>query len=164
MSKTEFGASRTLLSFCKARGFHSSRPQGSFFCIHAGRRCQNRFLGSSPPCLASPWSAKARQSMRVNGGRYGMIAFTSTMSVSLFILMPAHKTSYALIYNRVGKWNSMVRAGQVFRYLAATPTAAFLTRLTKISTGHASPTAGAASAMLLILLIQVIGDGVTRSA
>ena len=46
----------------------------------------------------------------------------------------------------------------------ATPTAAFLTRLTKISTGHASPTAGAASAMLLILLIQVIGDGVTRSA
>ena len=31
-------------------------------------------------------------------------------------------------------------------------------------TGHASPTAGAASAMLLILLIQVIGDGVTRSA
>ena len=101
---------------------------------------------------------------RGNGGRYGMIAFTSTMSVSLFILMPAHKTSYALIYNRVGKWNSMVRAGQVFRYLAATPTAAFLTRLTKISTGHASPTAGAASAMLLILLIQVIGDGVTRSA
>ena len=86
------------------------------------------------------------------------------MSVSLFILMPAHKTSYALIYNRVGKWNSMVRAGQVFRYLAATPTAAFLTRLTKISTGHASPTAGAAAAMLLILLIQVIGDGVTRSA
>ena len=101
---------------------------------------------------------------RGNGGRYGMIAFTSTMSVSLFILMPAHKTSYALIYNRVGKWNSMVRAGQVFRYLAATPTAAFLTRMTKISTGHASPTAGAASAMLLILLIQVIGDGVTRSA
>ena len=43
-------------------------------------------------------------------------------------------------------------------------TAAFLTRMTKISTGHASPTAGAASAMLLILLIQVIGDSVTRSA
>jgi hypothetical protein len=34
--------------------------------------------------------------------------------------------------------------------------------MTKISTGHASPTAGAASAMLLILLIQVIGDSVTR--
>ena len=100
---------------------------------------------------------------RGNGGRYGMIAFISTMSVSLFILMPAHKTSYALIYNHVDNWNSMVRAGQVFRYLAATPTAAFLTRMTKISTGHASPTAGAASAMLLILLIQVIGDSVTRS-
>ena len=79
-----------------------------------------------------------------------MIAFTSTMAVSLFVLMPAHKTSYALIYNHVDNWNAMVRAGQVFRYLAATPTAAFLTRMTKISTGHASPTAGAASAMLLI--------------
>ena len=93
-----------------------------------------------------------------------MIALTSTLSVSILILMPTHKTSYALIYNRVGKWNHMVRIGQVLRYLAATPTAAFLTRLTKISTGHASPTAGAASAMLLILLIQVIGDSVTRSA
>ena len=101
---------------------------------------------------------------RGNGGRYGMIALTSTLSVSILILMPTHKTSYALIYNRVGKWNHMVRIGQVLRYLAATPTAAFLTRLTKISTGHASPTAGAASAMLLILLIQVIGDSVTRSA
>ena len=51
----------------------------------------------------------------------------------------------------------------ILRYLAAIPTAAFLTRLTKISTGHASATAGAASAMLLILIIQVIGDGVTKN-
>jgi len=64
MSKTEFGASSTERSFWSARGFHSSSPHGSFFRIHAGRRCQKRFFGSSPPCLASPWSAKARQSMR----------------------------------------------------------------------------------------------------
>ena len=62
--------------------------------------------------------------------------------------------------NRAGDGDP--RRDEVFRYLAATPTAAFLTRMTKISTGHASPTAGAASAMLLILLIQVIGDSVTR--
>ena len=50
----------------------------------------------------------------------------------------------------------MVRLGMVFRYLASTIAAAVLTRMTKIATGHPSATAGAMSALLLTLLVEII--------
>ena len=125
--------------------------------IHAAVEVKKRFQGKMPAGIIITTTTMF---VAINATVPYRPPFPSAIFQWRAAIMPAHKTSYALIYNRVGKWNSMVRAGQVFRYLAATPTAAFLTRLTKISTGHASPTAGAASAMLLILLIQVIGDGV----
>ena len=90
------------------------------------------------------------------GGRYGVVAFIATNIVVVVIMIPAGVVPWERFAQGLGHWSSMVRVGMVFRYLAATIAAAVLTRMSKIATGHPSATAGAMSALLLTLLVEVI--------
>ena len=89
-------------------------------------------------------------------GRYGVVAFIATNIVVVVIMIPAGVVPWERFAQGLGHWSSMVRVGMVFRYLAATIAAAVLTRMSKIATGHPSATAGAMSALLLTLLVEVI--------
>jgi hypothetical protein len=91
-----------------------------------------------------------------NGGRYGVVAFIATNIVVVVIMIPADVVPWGRFAQGMGHWSSMVRLGMVFRYLASTIAAAVLTRMTKIATGHPSATAGAMSALLLTLLVEII--------
>ena len=84
------------------------------------------------------------------------MAFIATNIVVVVIMIPAGVVPWERFAQGLGHWSSMVRVGMVFRYLAATIAAAVLTRMSKIATGHPSATAGAMSALLLTLLVEVI--------